>query len=406
FLRAKYQTTRLYASAGKYDQVLQLSQKLLGMLDGLTLPKGIKKTDFRTAFIKMRAFALYSQAEADDRAGRYAAAAARLEPIVKELGDGKLPEVKEDARLTAGLLGLALRGNIRSQQLGQAKAVLDVWKKIDKNPEAINNILKQTIVDFHKQIEELRKQKDKDKLNKTIDGFDAFLDQVARDAKDRKTDFTLVLAQGFLGIHKYAKTIKLLEQVPAPDPKGNAKDHEESLRRVLPVLLTRAYRLEGKQKSDPKSLKKAETLLDGIMDPLPAGPKGKSEPNWGRRDLNALLEEIYLYIDLKYYGAAVNRANAVLKVLLPKIKESGQVKDRYFETYYLFVYAWYKYGQSQTDPTKHAEHVKLAAEYLNKLSTSYPNLGGDEAKKRFDDLLNSDEGAELRKVYDEIKKRK
>src|SRR5262249_1113196 len=153
------------------------------------------------------------------------------------------------------------------------------------------------------------------------------------------TDFTLVLAQGYLAMRKYAKTIKLLEKVPAPDPKGDAKKHEESLRRVLRVLLIRALRLEGKENKSEKSLKEAEKLLDAIMDPLhPAGPKGKAEPNWGRRDLNALLEEIYLYIDLKYYGAAVNRANAVLKVLQPRINASGYAKERYFETYYLFVY--------------------------------------------------------------------
>src|SRR5262249_20848923 len=149
-----------------------------------------------------------------------------------------------------------------------------------------------------------------------------------------------------------------------------------------------------------KSLKKAESLIDAIMDPLPpAVPKGKPEINWGRRDLNALLEEIYLYIDLKYYGAAVNHANAVLEILRPLIKSGGQVKERYFETYYLFVYAWYKYGLSQKDPTKAAEHIKKAAERLNKLAASDPNLGGDESKKRFDDLLNSEEGAELRKAW-------
>ncbi len=387
---------------------MQLIQKLDAMLGELTLPPRIKRDDFRSALNKIRALALCGLAEADDRAGRFAAVASRLDPLIKELGKDKLPELKEDTRLLNALLGLALRGNIQSQQLTQARAVLDIWKKIDKNPETATNILKQTIVNFHKQVEELRKTKDKQKLNKTIDGFDSFLDLVSKDDtffKDRKTDFTLLMAQGYLGIGRYAKAAKLLEKVPAPNPKGNAKDREESLRRVLRVLLIRAHRLEGKENTDTARLKKAEALLDEIMLPPKDAPAGaKAEPNWGKRDMNALLEEIYLYIDLKYYGAAVNRANTLLTFLQRKLKEGGAWKDRYFETYYLFVYAYYLHGQSQKDPAKRAENIKTAATHLRKLATNQPDLGGDESKKRFDDLLSSKEGADLRKAYEELRK--
>src|SRR5262249_46384738 len=150
FLRSKYKEVTLYTADKKFDQVMQLCDKVLARLEDLTMPKGINKSDFRTAFVKMRTYAVYSLAADDDKAGRYAAAATKLDPLVKELGDNKLPEVKEDTRLTNGILGLALRGNILAQQLSQAKVVLDVWKKIDPNPEAASGIIKQIIVNFHK----------------------------------------------------------------------------------------------------------------------------------------------------------------------------------------------------------------------------------------------------------------
>ncbi|HKB39633.1 MAG TPA: hypothetical protein VKD72_24560, partial [Gemmataceae bacterium] len=240
FLQSKIQLIRVYHPLHRYQQMLDLIKKLEGMLGDLRLPSSVKRDDFRPALNKLRAYALCGLADAADREGRYTDVATHLGPLIKDLSEDKLPELKEDASLLNGLLGLALRGNIQSQQLTQAREVLEVWKKVDKNPETAAKIIKQTIVNFHKQVEELRKTGNKEKLNKTVDGFDSFLDLVAKDDKDRKTDFTLLMAQGYLGIGKYAKAAKLLEKARPPSPKGNAKDREESLRRVLRVLLVRA----------------------------------------------------------------------------------------------------------------------------------------------------------------------
>jgi len=244
-------------------------------------------------------------------------------------------------------------------------------------------------------VEDLRKAKDRDKLNKTIAGLSSFLDAVAKDDKGGQTDFSLLLAQGYLTITKYTKAIALLEKLPAPNPKGDARDREEGLRRLARVLWIRALRLEGKENGDEKSLKKAEELMTEAM--------GTSQaPGWGRRDVNALIEEIYLFTDLGYHGAAVNRANALLKTLLPLLNRGGAMKERYFEAYYLFINAYNRHALAQKEPAKRDEEIKTVAGHLQKLIANHADLGGEESRQRFDDLLASDEGALLKKALSEL----
>jgi len=114
------------------------------------------------------------------------------------------------------------------------------------------------------------------------------------------------------------------------------------------------------------------------------------------------VEQLYVFRDLGYYGAAVNRGNALLKILLPKLAQGGPMRERYFEVYYLFVECYYKYGQSKKTPEERRTAIAKAAQYYVKLKSNNPTLGGEESAQRFKDLLDSDDGKELKAAVEAL----
>src|SRR5262249_32824376 len=150
------------------------------------------------------------------------------------------------------------------------------------------------------------------KLDRTVNSFHSFLTGLQKNEKlqlDR-----LLLAQCFTSIGKYAEAIEQLKKIPAPGANEDPKIQAHY--KVVQVLLIRAYRLQGKDTKDPKSLKEARDLLDKIMAPTPEDmAKKPPQPGWGKRDINALKEEILLLMDMDSYGASVNRCNTLLGTL-------------------------------------------------------------------------------------------
>ena len=387
YVQAKIQLCKLLYGLRKFDELETLGKKLTAAMPGLKLPGGENvKTGLRQAAESLVLYGIYGKADADYRAGQFPKVADALDPLVNEIKGGKYTELKENQRLLTSLLGMAFRSNLQSERLKRGMEVLDVWKSTDKqNKDLISNILKQTVAVLKKQVDELRKKKDKEKLARTVNGFSAFLDQVAKDQKTLAPDFMMLLAQSYAGIGKHDKALGLLEQylkkVKAPGPK--ATPQEAAPYRMARTLQVRTQRLKGKADNDKKELEKASTLMDEIM-----GTDAK--PGWGRRDLNALVEQIHVFFDLGFYGAAVNRANSLLKILQPKLQQGGSWRDRYFEVYHLFVYSYYKYGQTKKTPAERTAAVAKAAQYFAKLEANQPTLGGGESAQRFQDLLDGE----------------
>lgn len=414
YVRAKIELGKLLYGVSKFDQMDQLSKKLLAVLPLMKFDKNVNKEArqyFQQQAESLHLYALYGRAFADYTAKSYGAVAAHLDPLINDIGAGKFVELKENQRLLTSLLGLSLRSNLQTERLTRAMEVLRIWKAVDKeDKDAIGKILRQTVAVMKKQVDDLRKNKDKAQLAKTMAGFNAFLNAVVKEEKVLAPDFKFLLAQSYLSVSEYAKAIDMLEKLIKDldkDPKASLKPDAKGtdpktvgLHRLAHVMLVRALRLRGNEEKDEKLKKKAEELIDAIVG------ADATKPNWGRRDVNALLEQIYVYRDLAYFGAAVNRANALLGVLQKQLNKGGAVRDRYFEAYFLFVDCYYKYGQSQAKPAERAENIQKAASHLAKLIATQPAMGGEESKKRFDDLLNSPEGAELKAAYEQIKARK
>jgi hypothetical protein len=389
-LQAKSKLLGLYYPLKKFDEMEKLSRSILTVLDGdVPLPPKVDKGVFKAAFSKLILYALYGRAQADYTAGRFQAVATRLDPFIADLAANKYGDLKEDAQLLNALLGLCFRSNLQSQRLTQATKVRAAWTAFEKdNPKILSDIVGQTVFALNKQVKELRQNKDKEKLAKTVDGFTAFLDQVAKDPKAPKdSDFRRLLAQGYLSMDKYARAADVLSKIPKPDPKGNPQDREEGLRRVARVLLIRAYREQGKETKDDMALNEAKKTLEEIM--------GADNKGWGRHDINALIEEIYLYSDLTYYGASANRADALLSILQRKLSEGGPWKDRYFEVCYLYVRGVYQYALSKEGPERD-RYVTKAALWLYQLTRKHADLGGDESKARFEELLGNEQGKLLK----------
>jgi hypothetical protein len=416
YVRSKIELGKLLYGINKYDQMEQMTKQLLALLPNLKFDKSVEEEakSFPQQVESLHLYSLYGRAFADYKANRFVEVAARLDPLVNDIGAGKYVELKDNQRLLTSLLGLALRSNLQTERLSRAMEVLRVWKSVDKeDKEAIAKILRQTVAVMKKQVEELQKKKDKVNLAKTVTGFNAFLNAVVKEEKVLAPDFRLLLAQSYASVGEHGKALEMLEKLlkeltknPKADAKGDAKGDPAStdpklvsINRIAQVMQVRALRLKGKEDKDEKLIKQAETLIDEIIE-------SKGKPNWGRRDVNALIEQLYVYLDRTYYGAAVNRANALLKILLPKLPQGGALKDRYFETYYLFVLGYYKYGLSRTKPAERQENIAKAAGHLYQLITKHPEMGGEDSRQRFTELLESPEGAELKKAYEQIKNKK
>jgi hypothetical protein len=401
YLRAKVRLGFLYYSDQKYVQMEAMGKKLAGVLDRFKDDQKLaaEEKTFRQQIDSMQLYGVYGKAEADYRAGKYDAVVARLDPVVNELKEGKYPDLKENPRLLAGLMGLALRGNLQSERIDRSLAVLEVWKKLDADEKAVANILQQTVVSLKRQIDDLKRDKNKEKLAKTTESFNAFLNKLAAQSAQHGPDSVRLFAQSYLAIGKNARAAELLAKLP--EPRADADQRDVAGWRVSQVLLVRAMRLAALEKTDAKEREEALKKADELMDRIMTGPDKK--PGWGQRDVNALKEQILLYVDLGYFGAAVNRANSLKEILLRKINESAAMREHYFEVYYYFVYSYYRYGLAQTDPARKEDALQKSAAYLKKLAGSTRDLGGEESRLRFLAFLESDEAADMRRDPEVVK---
>ena len=59
------------------------------------------------------------------------------------------------------------------------------------------------------------------------------------------------------------------------------------------------------------------------------------------------------------------------------------------------------FAREQTDDKKKDEYMKRAAGLITKLEKPWPELGGDESKARFTDLLDREPA--LKEQYDKLK---
>jgi hypothetical protein len=123
---------------------------------------------------------------------------------------------------------------------------------------------------------------------------------------------------------------------------------------------------------------------------------------WGKDHPEATKETLHL-LAVNSPGKAYNGWNKLVSQLSQKMQQGGakETKDQFFECYFYSTDCMLRIAKSQTDDKKKEQYLKRAASLIANLEKGYPDLGGDESKARFVDLL--DREPELKEQYDKLK---
>lgn len=133
-------------------------------------------------------------------------------------GTGKKATLKGNRPLLSAILGYGMRSLIQLGRVPEGMKVLENWETLIKEAGGqfdLKKILKQSIGAMRRQINLLSQEKDKTKLNKTINSFSSFLDNVSTKEESNDLSFTRLLVLSYSSINKHQGAVKLLkDQVP------------------------------------------------------------------------------------------------------------------------------------------------------------------------------------------------
>ena len=165
-------------------------------------------------------------------------------------------------------------------------------------------------------------------------------------------------------------------QGETPDPRS------VGIYRFCRLLVVRELRLAGK-------LDEAEAALEAI----------RATP-WGKESFEAEKERIHLLAARGKPAAAYSEWSKRVNSLVRKMSQPG-AKEQYFECYYYMTECYCKWSLGQPEGTKRTNGFKRAANFIVKLEASWPDLGGEDMKARFEGLLERE--AALKEQYDKFK---
>jgi hypothetical protein len=389
YLLAKMDLGRAYFRQKKYDALKKLIQPLRDRFDSLALPAD-QRDDYRGGLESLVLYAEYGLAEAEFSAGRVELAAKQLDALLARVTKGEFPELKKNQQLRWGLLGLALRANVQLGKADRSRAVLDLLRRFAKDDAADSDaagMLLPMVQLLKEQVQELRKQGDKakDQLARTVETFELFLDETAKNEKGRTLEVVLFLAQGYSSLDKHDKAAALLAAVPEPK---DGDEKKTAYYQAIRILLLRELRLG-------RDLKKAREVADEIL-----GTPDK--PRWGRSNLDALKENNFLLEEEAKYTEALYAWDGMLKTLRPRIDQSG-VKDQYLECYFYLTQTYFRYAVTAypNDAAKRQKAIDKAAKFIVDLEKAHPDFGGDISRARFVDLLQKE--TLLKEAYEKQK---
>jgi hypothetical protein len=386
FLQSKVELARALYRGKQYADIDKLIDPLLD---------GIKKDEFkmeskerlgeaRENLVILKLYAKYGAADAEFAAGHPAKVKEITDPIVEAIHKGEYAELKKNPTLRWGLLGLALRVSIQEGNMPRAQEVLrDVQKFAAEDAGGAGGkaVLMQLAVMVKEQVREVRKKKDPKLLEKAVGNFGTFLDELRKGQKAPTAEFLRIMAEAYAGLGRHETAVELARQVTEPKGDDAKDDRKVGNYRFCRLLAVRELRLDGK------------------IDEARAALKEIKEAPWGKDYLEATKEGIHLTA-VTAPGTASNEWSKLVTQLSQKIQQPG-MKDQYFECYYYMTEYRLKYAQSQKDEKKRDAEVKRAAGYITKLEGPWPDLGGEESKARFTDLLERE--PMLKEQYDKLK---
>lgn len=348
-----------------------------------------KRRKFEDGMVQLSLHSSALQANGDFKAAKYKEAAQRLDPLIDRFNSGQLPQLR-DSGLGSSVIALDLRANVQLNNMTQARAAIKSLQALqaDKGAEKSDDstaILAQLVNLIAQQVAELRKKGDKDSLQKARDGFTTILNEVAGGKKKPTPKLAFLLARCYAGMDEHKKAAELLQPFAAEGSGAEAQIHH-----AIQLLLVQEYR-------QLKETDKARELLDEIL-------KGKGgKPGWGAKNLDAQKVRIQLMEDREDYVSAARLCESYVNQLVRRL-DDNKLKEHYFDFYYHLIYCIVKHGQRQDNTDKKLKFIHDAAQRLATLEKRQGGFGGEESKKRFEELLEKE--TDLREHYNALKGRK
>lgn len=379
----------------KFAEVEKVATPLRALLRTAPLPADVKE-DLTMKAVNQSILARYVQADAEFKAGQYAKANAFLTPVLGELKEGKLPELKKNLELQWGVLGLSLRASVQEGKLDAAQETLQTIQKLSEEGDFAAGGVKTmaSIVQLlAEQVGELRRRGEAEKLERTKKALALFLDNLNRGQKEQTPEVALLLTQSYITIDDGKKAAEIAHgwldktKEPAPPARNQPTGQDRARWEAMKIFSIRALRTD-------KQLEAARKEMDATFADVGA------EKGWGWRNLEARKENCYLFGAEGKWGPAATGWNQLVNQL-QKLKNDARMKDHYFECYFQLVYSLVQ-AALQPNSTRRDDYLRQAAKLILDLESAAPDLGGKTSKNRFDDLLKNT--AELKSVYDQMKR--
>jgi hypothetical protein len=314
-----------------------------------------------------------------------------LNVLVKEINDGKWPEMKANMHLGGPLLNMALKSDLLSGQLPQAREALKAMKSLadDSAGDKTADTLKMLAVLSKQLLDDIR-SKDPSSVNKTTAGLQDLLGDAIKDKKDLNSEALLALSQVYSALDQYGKASDELAKIKAP--KDDAPDVEKGIYRAARILYVRQLRML-------RELDKAEAAMVEIM-----GKPGDKTPGWGRRSVEARKEYIQVLEARDKWMAAAAEANSLVAALAKDYESDPRKKEDYFECNYHVVLGLLRDAQRnhKKGEAKYDKDIKDAARFIHNLEVRVKGFGPESSERRFKELLASE--PELKTEYEKMKR--
>ena len=366
----------------RFQQMDDLATSYLARLDKLTFNDNEDKNrairnQLRFELVDLKLYARYGLAEAASQAGDHARVLELLDPLVDAAAAPAESQEKtnlvKNQQIGSALLILALRSNIQLGKIERTDVVLNGIEAVAGEAGAgTTNILKLLSLLIGGQVEELRKKNDPAALATAVDGYVKILKKRTEKAKPTP-ELIRAVAGCYSSMGKHGEAATALEKVPDPKAKPGS-DEEKGFRRVQ-LLLSQEYRLS----KDKANLVKARKQMDAIMG-------GAKTPNWGRRDLLALIEDGNLLESEEKYSEAFVQWNMLVRRLKEQIGNPA-IKAKFLECYYHMILTFYRAGMTKPGKEDRDKAISATATKLAEFEKSYEDFGNDAVKKRVDELL-------------------
>jgi hypothetical protein len=383
----------------RFQQMNDLAAAYLARIDKLTFNDDKEKNlailnQLRFELVDVKLFASYGLADAAFQASNHELVLEILDPLVDAPADSQeKTNLQKNPTLGTGLFILALRSTIQLGKIDRTDAVLNAIESVSGEEGAGDTkILKLLSFLIRGQVDEIRTRNDKVALATAVDGYVKILKKRTAKAKAKSTpELIRAVADCYSSMGRHAEAAAQLEKTPDPKAKPGT-DEEKSFHRVQ-LLLSQEYRLS----KDKANFAKARKLMNAIMGDA-------KTPDWGRKDLLALIENGNLLEAEEKYADAFALWKNLVRRLQSQIGNPA-VKAKFLDCYFHMILSYYKDGMTKAGKDERDKVTAEATIQLANFEKSYGEDFGNEAvKKQVDELLAKE--AALKAAFEASRKKK